>query len=86
MAAYTAETRRKEIGIRKMLGSSVWQWLQEFASRISITSRLLLGNILVLTAISLQNENLGTRLHPTRRMTDVYRIFVHIISRKFFGI
>ncbi len=82
MAAYTAETRRKEIGIRKALGSGVWQiilllsrsymvllavavvisvpiawlvnnlWLQEFASRISITTSILSINVLLLAALS----------------------------------
>ncbi|HEY1871151.1 MAG TPA: FtsX-like permease family protein, partial [Chitinophagaceae bacterium] len=82
MATYTAETRRKEISVRKVLGSSVFQvivllsqgymillciavviavpiayivnniWLQDFASRISITPWDLLVDILALAAIS----------------------------------
>jgi putative ABC transport system permease protein len=82
MAAYTAGTRQKEIGVRKVLGASVVQvilllskgymillsiavavslpiaillnrmWLQEFASRISITPGVLSVNICVLVGIS----------------------------------
>jgi len=83
MATYTAETRRKEIGVRKVLGSGVPRvifllskgymlllaisivisvpiacivnkmWLEFFASRVSITPGLILGNIAVLGLISL---------------------------------
>jgi len=82
MATYTAETRRKEISVRKVLGSSVFQiiallskgfmilmavavviavpiayiinnmWLQNFASRISITPLILLANVSVLAIIT----------------------------------
>ncbi|HLI93183.1 MAG TPA: FtsX-like permease family protein, partial [Puia sp.] len=82
MAAYTAETRRKEISIRKVLGSNAWQvlmmlskgfltllgiaivisvpaailinnlWLQEFASRISISAGLILLNVAILLTLS----------------------------------
>ncbi|HVU98603.1 MAG TPA: ABC transporter permease [Puia sp.] len=82
MATYTAETRRKEIGVRKVLGSGIPSvvfllskgymillgtailiavplaillnnmWLQFFASRVSITPWILLGNISILAAIS----------------------------------
>lgn len=81
IATYTAETRRKEITLRKVLGSSVSQvifllsrgflimqgiavvisvpiayflnnlWLRFFVSRVQITPLILLGNILLLTAI-----------------------------------
>lgn len=82
MATYTSETRRKEIGVRKVLGSSVFQvivllskgymvllsiavviavpvayivnnlWLQNFASRVSITPWVLFLDIVALAAIS----------------------------------
>jgi putative ABC transport system permease protein len=77
MATYTAETRQKEIGVRKVLGSSVWQIIVLLSRGFAV---LLLVAVVIATPLAYFVNNLWLNFFASRVSIGLGVLAIAILS------